>query len=150
MKFATKKAVAGAWPAKKKSARRPKAKAAADTTKARAVLTAIAGRETAISADTAVLLALVDITTLVTVSDVGGTLVTNPFGTRSMFFDENAIGIDDGQMVLLLGRVRTAINVARVDALITRNLLSPPSAHLIIGDVIDLIQLWIDNPSLTA
>jgi len=154
MKFGTKKSVdagVGAKPAKKKAPSKAKAKAPADVKKARATLTAMAGREAAtISADTAVLLALSDVTSLVTVSEAGGRLVPNPFGTRSMFFDDNAIGIDDGQLPLVLGRASTAINDARVDALITKNLLSPPSAHLVIGDVIDIIQLWIDNPSLTA
>jgi hypothetical protein len=53
-------------------------------------------------------------------------------------------------MVLLYGKVSTAIGDQRVDALIQKHLTSNPSAAVVISDVTDLIQLWIDNPSLTA
>lgn len=142
MKFATKTAT------KKRSGRRVLAAAApAGVARARATLETLGAREAVtLDAPTAVLVALTDMTGLVTVTN--GAI--SPFNLFNLTFDSPKVGLDDGQMVLLYGKVSTAIGDQRVDALIQKHLTSNPSAAVVISDVTDLIQLWIDNPSLTA
>ena len=123
------------------------AQAAAGVASARAALDTIGARESVtIDARTAVLVALTDMTGLVTFTNG----VISPFNLFKLTFDNDKVGLGDGQMPLLYGKVSTAIGNQRVDALIQKNLTSSPSASVVINDVTDLIQLWIDNPSLTA
>lgn len=139
--------------AKKKAAKRvPGNKAAvpqADSSqRARAALEALATRESeTISARAAVLVALTDISGLVAVGPDGA---ITPFGLFTLTFGDPRVGLDDGQMVLLYGKVSTAIGNDRVGALIEKHLTSQASAAVVIRDVTDLIQIWIDDPSVEA
>ncbi len=124
---------------------------AARVNRARAALESLGARESAtIDARTAILLALAGISTLVSVTNNNGVITVTPFDVLNLTFNDSLVGLDDAQMVLLYGKVSTAINDARVDGLIQKNLLSSPSAAVTIIDVADLIQLWIDNPDLKA
>ena len=146
MKFATKTAT------KKRSRQRVRATAApAGVIRARAALEALGTREAvAIDARTAVLLALADITSLVSVTDNNGVITVTPFDVFNRTFDDPQVGLDDAQMVLLYGKVSTAIGEERVKLLIHKHLTSNASATVLIIDVANLIQFWIDNPDQQA
>ena len=64
-------------------------------------------------------------------------------------FNDSAVGLDDGDMRGFFAAVSTAINDARVSALIDAK-LGDTGGSANIGDIARLIQLWIDTPDMTA
>jgi hypothetical protein len=104
----------------------------------------------AVSAETLLLLAIADVSTLVEVKEVDGVLRTKPLALRTMSFNNEKVGIEDLQMPAVLGRVAEGIGSERVTALIQKRLLTPPTAAMVVRDVYAQIQLWIDNPGLVA
>jgi hypothetical protein len=149
MKNATKRPTARKNAAKKAPARKKETPQAKRLRAGRARLEALANVEAeSLSARAAVVMALIDISGgLVSVASSGS---ITPFGLFTLRFDDNQVGLGDGQMVLLYGKVSTAIGIDRVSALIQRHLSGQASAAVVIGDVCDLIQIWIDDPSIEA
>ncbi len=147
MKFATRATAA------KKATRKSRAKKRTPPAleRARGALESLGAREAAtIDARLVVMLALADISTLVTVTENNGAINVTPPNLLNLTFNDPQVGLDDAQMGLFYGRVTTAINDARVDALIQKHLASNPSAAVVIINVADLIQLWINNPDMQA
>src|SRR5437879_891810 len=83
---------------------------------------------------------------LVTV-DPGG--IINPPGLFDRSFNDAKVGIDDSQMPAFFAAISTAINDDRVNALI-QSKLANTGASANIGDIVRLIQLWVDNPDIKA
>jgi hypothetical protein len=146
MKVAAKKMAAKMAPPAKKAI----AKAGPSSAGAAAAAAVTAARETLAESVTSVrdaaVAALVHISPgLVQVTPTG----VKPFGLFDRAFSDPLVGVDDGQMPAFFGAVSTAINSSRVDALIQAK-LADTGASAIIGDVVKLIQLWVDNPDIKA
>ena len=73
-----------------------------------------------------------------------------PFGLLDRTFNDPLVGLDGTQMPFFFAAVSTAINDARVDALIEKNLAASPTSAATIIDVVNLIQFWVDHPDVTA
>jgi hypothetical protein len=138
MKFATSKKA----PATKTAAARG---AAAKSTDVAAAREALAGATT--SARDTVIATLVHFSPGLVEVKPDGTIVPTNLFQRS--FNDPAVGLDDGDMSGFFAAVSTAINDARVNALIDAK-LGDTGASANIGDVARLIQLWIDSPDMTA
>ena len=136
--------------AKKKSAAKKMAVAAPGLASAREQLAALAAREDSLDAIHVVLAALSEVSGLVSVSEENGDLVTVPDDLLERKFNDPKVGVSDQQMRDLLNKVILIIQDARIEKLIRKNLLDPPTAALVILDVCDMIQFWVDNPSETA
>ena len=72
-----------------------------------------------------------------------------PPGLLRLSFGDPKVGLGDGQMKGFFAAAGTAINDGRVAALIDAKLCGM-DASANIGDVAKLIQLWIENPDMTA
>jgi len=152
MKFAKNKTAQkapGNAPSKKPATKKALAKAAAR--KGTATTAVAAARESltesTTSARDAVVATLVNFSPGLVQVNPDGTII--PLGLFRLSFGDPKVGLDDGQMKGFFAAVSTAINDTRVGALIDAK-LGDTGASANIGDVARLIQLWIDNPDMTA
>jgi hypothetical protein len=153
MKFAKNKTSAkktpGNAPAKRAAIKKALAKAAARRDPAATAVAAARESltESTTSARDAVIATLVNFSPGLVQVNPDGTII--PLGLFRLSFGDPKVGLDDGQMRGFFAAVSTAINDTRVGGLIDAK-LGDTDASANIGDVVRLIQLWIDNPDMTA